>query len=258
MDAMERRYNHGRFAVNAKDIKQLLYNRYSKGDAQAIAFEVAYGTGRHANRHVDAIVMDLWPSRGLTLHAMEIKVSKSDLKRELENGSKAEEVAQHCDLFSIVAPLGITKVTLLPAAWGLIEITKSNSFKFTKAAVKTKARVIDREFMAAMLRAVGKSKSLSDVEQKLKDARRQLYETFDLEVRTRSDQMVPDAKKWRELKGELGDKWYDDKSVIAAIRLVLNSGVDNAYNGLEQLHRNATAFTDQLGKAITQYKGEIK
>src|ERR1700693_1206177 len=62
--------------------------RYFLHPDYGIVFEVAKSTGHAAHRHLDAVAMDLWPSRGLELHGIEIKVSKQDLKRELADPAK--------------------------------------------------------------------------------------------------------------------------------------------------------------------------
>ena len=45
----------------------------------------------------DAVIMSLWPSRGLELHGVEIKVSRADWKREAADPAKAEAIAAYCD-----------------------------------------------------------------------------------------------------------------------------------------------------------------
>ena len=45
-------------------------------------------------RTADAMAMSLWPSRGLYMTGFEVKVSRADWKKELEQPEKAEELAQ--------------------------------------------------------------------------------------------------------------------------------------------------------------------
>jgi hypothetical protein len=71
--------------VTADDICRHLRRRYNDSLRYAIFFEVANGTGTHRRRTIDALVMELWPSDGLNLHALEIKVSRQDWLRELDN-----------------------------------------------------------------------------------------------------------------------------------------------------------------------------
>ncbi|WP_199902756.1 hypothetical protein, partial [Azospirillum sp. B4] len=53
------------------DIKAALRARYPAAE-YALVFEVAEAVGMGAHRRADALVMSLWPSRGLTLQGYEI------------------------------------------------------------------------------------------------------------------------------------------------------------------------------------------
>src|SRR5829696_7115111 len=61
-------------------------------------------SGFNANRTFDGVSVNLWPSRGHDIHAYEVKVSRSDWKKELARPDKAEDAAKIADRFSIVAP----------------------------------------------------------------------------------------------------------------------------------------------------------
>ena len=64
----------------------------------AVMWEVGRATGAVTNqRYADAVIMGLWPSRGLELHGVEIKVSRSDWRREAADPMKAEAIAAYCD-----------------------------------------------------------------------------------------------------------------------------------------------------------------
>lgn len=118
----------------------------------AIMWEVADGTGARARRRADAVMMSLWPSAGLELHGVEIKISKSDWKREAKDPTKSEAIAQYCDRWWIHTPPGIvTDLSELPPAWGLREFS-GRQWKTVKEAGKTEAVPVSRDFLAALLR----------------------------------------------------------------------------------------------------------
>lgn len=246
--------------MNAADIKRHLKKAYN-AQATAIAFEVAHGTGRHANRHVDAVVMELWPSRGLTLHAMEIKVSMSDLKRELRDGQKSEEIAQHCDFFSIVCPLGMCRDEKLPSAWGLIEVQRDGVLKIRKAAVKTKALAVDRPFMASMLRAISRKDAKAEVNALLEveraNMRHQIKSAVEAELAARDG----DGSKWAKLEaainalpGENRLGWYSDNEIIKAVTLVLRTKLVNNYDGIHKLVKTLGLNYELLKVAMLELK----
>lgn len=67
----------------AGDIEKLLRNRYSPPE-YAFLPQVRNQTGYSRQiRTADALVMSLYPSRGLYLSGFEIKINKSDLKNEI-------------------------------------------------------------------------------------------------------------------------------------------------------------------------------
>jgi hypothetical protein len=101
------------------------YARPGNGGAGEYAFlrQVRNASGFDATRTFDAVVVGLWPSRGHDLHVLEVKVSRSDWRRELAKPDKAEDAAKVADRFSVVAPRGVVDVAELPATWGYIEVS---------------------------------------------------------------------------------------------------------------------------------------
>lgn len=82
--------------------------------------EVVVSTLR-GERRADAVALNLWPSRGMTIRAFEIKVDKRDLDRELKNPEKAEAIARFADEFWLVTPDGLVPdLDALPPTWGLM------------------------------------------------------------------------------------------------------------------------------------------
>lgn len=116
-----------------------------------VAFEVRDAAAMNARRSADALAMNTWPSRGLHLHGIEVKVSRSDWRNELKNPQKAEAVARYCDFWWIAAPTNVVPVAEVPAGWGLIEFD-GKRWKHTKPAPKKDAAPITREFLAPFLR----------------------------------------------------------------------------------------------------------
>ena len=57
------------------------------------------------------------------LHGHEIKVSRGDWLRELQDPSKSAAWSRYCDRWWLVAPPGVARREELPAGWGLMEVT---------------------------------------------------------------------------------------------------------------------------------------
>lgn len=138
--------------MNTNELMGLLRERYPK-DAYAFFTEVPDGTGGNCRRHCDALVMSLWPSRGLTLTGFELKVSRGDWIKELKTPAKAESIAKYCDFWYLVA--GDEKIVQpgeLPATWGLMAPV-GGKLKVKAEATKLEAEAISRKFIAGLFRA---------------------------------------------------------------------------------------------------------
>lgn len=126
---------------------------------------VRCGTGWD-NRCIDALVIDCYPSRGHDLHAIEVKVSRSDWLRELAQPEKSAAFTDALvDRFSVAAPAGLIKRDELPTGWGLFEIgadntarqvVKASAGKHLPPRARDRAdRPLPKPFVVALLRAAG-------------------------------------------------------------------------------------------------------
>ncbi len=105
-------------------------------------------------RTADALVMSLYPSRGLDLHGFEIKVSRSDWLVEKKNPAKAEEIARFCDRWwLVVGDESIVAAGELPPTWGLLVPRKGGGLFQKVEAPKLDAAPMSREFMASIMRS---------------------------------------------------------------------------------------------------------
>ena len=137
--------------ITAADIRKAMSARWAQPE-WAIMWEVGESTGAGGGRYADAVMMSLWPSRGLELHGVEIKVSRSDWKREAADPRKAEAIAKYCDRWWIHTPPGVVDdLSALPPAWGLREWNGA-AWKTIREADRTEATTVTRGFLAALLR----------------------------------------------------------------------------------------------------------
>lgn len=140
--------------MKSTDLLEKIAERYF-APAHALLSQVRSATGHGDVRTADALVMSLWPSRGLHLHGFEIKVSRGDWLRELKDPAKAEEIVRFCDFWWIVADRGIVEKSELPPTWGLLEASgRGGSLKVIVDAPKLEANMPDRSFLASLCRNV--------------------------------------------------------------------------------------------------------
>jgi len=134
-----------------KAVTAALREKYAP-PAWALLAGVSDGTGYSKSRTADAMAMSLWESRGLELLGFEIKSSRTDWLRELENPGKAEALCRYCDRWYLVTgDLKICRDGELPPTWGLIE-RRGGKLVVAKEAPKLSPAPFDRSFFAALLR----------------------------------------------------------------------------------------------------------
>lgn len=242
-------------------VKALLQSRYGGGGQHAVLFDVRDATGFAASRSIDAVTMSLWPSLGLELSGMEIKVSRSDWLRELKEPAKASATFEYFDRWYLVAPRDVAKMEEIPGPWGWLAPEGDKLVSLKKAPLNAEPRPIDRKFLASILRCGAKNddalieaaiqKATNETSERLQEshARR-----VDEAVKRKLGEVQADADKYKNLRKELGDHlgWMDDKEIIAAVRIILTSGIAGSWNGIRGVQKQLTQAADRIDKALSE------
>lgn len=130
--------------MNAGRIIAALLDRYSERDPSAggkwaCFAELADRTGG-ANRFCDLFVVGLWASNQRAI-AIEVKVSRSDFQREIEDPSKRGKWDPLCTEFYFATPTGLVKPDEIPEGCGLFTVSESEGGRFVvKTAKKARQR----------------------------------------------------------------------------------------------------------------------
>ncbi|MBM9509931.1 hypothetical protein [Actinacidiphila acididurans] len=110
-----------------KQLEELLHAHFIKPDDQtsvagAGAIYLTEVTAPGSNRRADVVHIGLWQSRGAgRIDVCELKTSRSDFLRELNDPAKAEAWWPYSTAFWLVVPhLSIAGPDDLPAGWGLM------------------------------------------------------------------------------------------------------------------------------------------
>lgn len=232
-----------------------------------VVFEVAQATGFSAHRHLDAIAMSTYPSRGLHLNGIEIKVSVHDWRRERRDPDKAEQLARFCDHFYIAAPKGIVPIADLPVAWGLLELDPldlKRGIYVAKHAAKTPAQEPGRDFLAAIFRAANRPADPESFDHLLRERSSVLEADFEARVNEEAERRTrvrnDAAEYWTKLITALGDavdakdvlKWglHGNDQIIRVISAVRLSGVMETWNGLATLQKQLHDMTSRVDAAM--------
>lgn len=152
----------------AERVIELLQQRYDDSNRYAFFTQVASGTGRQAFSWVDAMVVHLWPSDGLTRAAFEVKVSRADFTSELGKPGKNEWARKCCHEFWYVTAPGVVKTeSEIPEGCGWLLAQKSRVI--CKIAAQRKADVVFNESLFASLCRGLQNKHQSDANRARKD-----------------------------------------------------------------------------------------
>ncbi len=119
-------------------------------------FEVHDAAGFEMRYRADAVAVNLYPSRGLEIHGLEVKVSRADWLRELKDPEKAIGVSRFCDRWWLAIPdIAIIHPFEVPANWGILVLGEGRLKVVRGAELLGTQRGIDRPwrgFLASLLR----------------------------------------------------------------------------------------------------------
>lgn len=149
--------------ITAKDIRALLADKYCDTRQYVTASEVGCNTG-FSERRIDFVVCHCWASESFKIELFEIKISKPDFRRELEDPSKHNVFFKEADTYSIVAPdYVLDDMSIIPPKWGVYKVVEDENGKLAiKTARKPMAlhdehvseRGVGRPFFASLCRAM--------------------------------------------------------------------------------------------------------
>lgn len=261
--------------IESDAIYAALRERYCAPE-YALFFEVANGTGSNIRRYADAMAMSLFPSRGLTMHGFEVKVSRSDWKRELDNPHKAEEGNfKYCDHWWIVTPPGIVQPGQLPPTWGHLELQSvgdlergpSHKLRQKVAAPKLEARPMSRSFIAAFLRRADEANAntiRNQVNAQTRELREKLARVnadnaaaIQAEVDERSAHYKELADRVREFEEKTGlsiaGRYSLTPGAERLIKALKAAGFAATYGGLQSLCSTLAVTAEGVRKHLAEF-----
>jgi hypothetical protein len=195
------------------------------------AIQVNNGAGFSYRRTLDVVVFDTWPSAGLKLHGLEIKISKQDLRRELQDTQKFADWEDHLDQFSIVAPKGLVDLKLLPPKWGLYVDDEKSGLRARRKPLMLhagKRPQMSRSIAAAFVRAlVDRSLSTEALSAEFTRGYERGKDDTEYEGRTDKNRVTELERAINEFKDASGiqiSTWQGDK-IGEAVKMVMGGGI---------------------------------
>lgn len=152
--------NKRAISCDANVIRALLHAKYDDTRRYAVAEEVGNKTG-YQQRRLDMVVADVYESNGYAIEGIEIKVSKADLRRELQDSTKHNIFFSDLDYYSLAAPADIIDKDIIPKHWGIYAARQSEDGGWSLRTIRKPLSLhdegiskIDKEFFACLARAL--------------------------------------------------------------------------------------------------------
>jgi hypothetical protein len=246
-----------RTGVDTATLKTAMSAKW-KAPENALVWEVGDATGGRQSRAADAVIMGLWPSRGITLDGVEIKTQRSDWLRELKNPAKAEPVSRYCDHWWIHAGVDVVEPGELPTGWGL-RVYDGRTWSTVVDAHRRTPVPISREFLAALLRRSDQQNdkatkaaaaAMLDSERAAIDAR---VERMVKDRTRKADAMATIAEEFeRSLGMSLQDMVRSGEVAIAAkmTAAFMDRNLHDPYFGLPQMVKSMRDLAERTSEAM--------
>ncbi len=242
-----------------------LRKKYDDG-AFSYAFleQVANGTGLKANRHADAIAVQLWESRGLNITGFEIKVSRQDWIKEMKHPDKAEPIAQYCHYwYLVVGDESLVQFGELPATWGLMVPHTKGTLKIVKEApLNTNPKPVDLVFLCAVLRQTqnqltDKAKLLLEYQRGFNEGKREGIENTKNDAdywKKELDIQYKKIKDFETISGVGLGSWRwnnaDSVKIAQAVKIVLDGTYLENLRELKRMQNIAQMICENLAESI--------
>jgi len=143
----------------ATDLVALIRRRYAATNGaynrSVVLEQVPDGTGMIQNRWIDVAAFEMWPSKGLTRSAFEVKVNRSDFLRELQSPEKYKWCIQSFHEFWFVAPKDVIQLAEIPKGIGWL-YPRGGKLCTARHPLRNPKPILTDELLAGFMRAAYK------------------------------------------------------------------------------------------------------
>ena len=244
----------------AEDIYLLLYNRFSDGRQWLCAREVGNTTGG-CRRRLDFVAANCYHGEGLGIHAFEVKISKSDLRRELTTPDKHNLFFGEVDYYSIVAPdyvLDKEYCELVPKQWGIYKAIDGKGLQPNSLRVYRKPlalhderdRTLSRGFAFELMRCMRSNGEFRNADEK----EEQLQAKYDLGFQRGRQSVIGCGQDYEKLYNEQRERMQDALSALRLLGVNSYAFVYGKHDYIEEAKRIANE--NEIAKnVVSQIQG---
>ena len=250
-------------------IHRMLADRYA-GSEWAYLVEVPDGTGMKKQRTADAIAIGLWAKNAGQFHGFEVKSSRSDWTRELQEPEKSRRWREVVTSFWLVAGRGVAKLEEVPPDWGFLEVAANgDSLKIRKQPLHVERGSVPLNVVGAMLRKGiddlpdGARKKLSDVDAAIQVAYaqgRDVERKQSERMAQRVQQLDAIFAKLHTMFGRSPESLTTDDFAVKLLSTAHKVGLSHmafsmqsAQNQLSDWKTFVERLDDRLGKAVAEF-----
>lgn len=248
-------------SLTAEDVYARLELRYALPEWGLFRQVCEAGTG--GNRYADALAFNLFPSRGLEIHGLEIKVSRGDWLREKRDPAKADVLARFCDRWWVVAGApDIVMLDELPPTWGLI-IPRGDGLVAKVDAPKLQGDQPTRALLATVIRRMKADDRYSWDAEIVRAVREETKRLTADHEKAMSKELAP-LRAFESAAGiSIGHlEWGPHKpsDVGLALRLFLDGKlqVDRVREELERLRRSLSRQVETLDETLGPVEATVE
>jgi hypothetical protein len=241
------------------DLFRRLRLRDSRQTGVVVLCEVGNGAGFGNSGWTDAVSMQTWPSKELTITGYEVKATRADWLRELNSPDKNRTWQKHCHEWYVVAPSKIVELAELPAGWGLMVPSGNDGLRIAARAQMKPTESIPLKLVAAIFRAAANERQRFE-----RAARDELRKEEEQRLGESLERHRREAREWEqrhmELVEALGNRWESmDKLRARAEAVRALEGDDRLRTKLEQLridHERRVETLKRVEKDLAAAEGD--
>ena len=229
--------------------------------------QVANGTGARSYRFMDGFALSLWPSRGIHVHAVEIKVDRRDWLREKATPEKAETIARFAHYMWLAIDGTARRPVLeddyeVPPNWGILEVVERKGkpiVKTRRQATQLKPEAPTWGFFASVMRCADRADARR-VESLVEDGivkraklSKSSWETSYESLNSKYIELQGVVQKFEYASGLSIRHASEPQKLGEAVRQLLNSSSDDgAQQHLERALRHGEARCAAIRRALDE------
>lgn len=242
-------------SMTADEVRKALRAKFCDRRRYAIAEEVGLTTGG-SHRRLDMMVLDCYYSNGFRIDGIEIKVSTSDLRRELADPEKHIAFFDVIDYYTLACPAGVVEplIDVIPKKWGILIINEDGSTRYKRKPLALEDRKADRTiprgFFASVTRAIQQyqpsaQELLAEYNRGLKEATEKIKSQRDY----MSERIARESEKLEEydkLISRFHLYGHDIEKTMNEFEAFRNMNIDWVKSSIDRTAKNLVELSEKL------------